>query len=548
MVATLISSRAVADSETPVAAPAARWPWLVVVALLAQMAVVMLLAGEGDALTYDEPAHLAGAIGNASDRDLDWNYEHPPLVKATVGLVLRLSGVESPAAEGSLPHYDDYVRGVEILDADGNDVDSIARTIRIVMTGFALMTGIGLFLLSRELFGPVAALVPLSLFTFLPDVLGHGRLLTIDLPVAGFILFTLWRLSKLRDTPTVGAAAIAGLWFGAALLTKYSAVFWSPVFLLLVVKQVQASAVNVRPVAVVQVAAAFVGVAAAMIWIGELLIEPALGFSQAVPADGSAALHSAVSWLPLPRPYEMGIRHVLHAADGRTSFLLGSTYDGGRIYYYPLVTAMKLPVATLGLVLAGLWAAARQRRREVDIVVLLPALAIYALAMVSPMNIGLRHVFPAMLLLLVPTGMIAARAGAPGRRVIVGVVVVAALTGLSSYPHHLSFVNGLWGGADSGPDLLADSNLDWGQDLLRLRDELGERPRGDVHLRNYAEYDPALYGLDVRVIDDGDDPANLEGWVVASITWVNLEPERWAPLGDPDERLANSYWAWDRRS
>ncbi|MEZ5167624.1 MAG: hypothetical protein R2695_14440 [Acidimicrobiales bacterium] len=170
---------------------------------------------------------------------------------------------------------------------------------------------------------------------------------------------------------------------------------------------------------------------------------------------------------------------------------------------------------------------------------------IYALAMVSPMNIGLRHVLPGLLLLLVPTaGLVGMRPAAFGAR---------SRRRSSSPPSRAC--------SCAAPPVVRQRRL--GRCVGRARARRGLEPRlgagppstgrraagatrGTVFLRNFGEYDASLYGLDVTMIDGATDPSTLRGWVVVSQTrWV-LEGERWAPFGPPDERLAGSYVAWDR--
>jgi hypothetical protein len=47
---------------------------------------------------------------------------------------------------------------------------------------------------------------------------------------------------------------------------------------------------------------------------------------------------------------------------------------------------------------------------------------------------------------------------------------VAAVEIATAHPHELSFFNALAGGPGGGRRFFVDSNLDWGQDLLRLKD------------------------------------------------------------------------------
>ena len=57
--------------------------------------------------------------------------------------------------------------------------------------------------------------------------------------------------------------------------------------------------------------------------------------------------------------------------------------------------------------------------------------------------------------------------------ILLGILVMNTLL---SYPHYLSFFNLIAGGRENGHRVLNDSNLDWGQDLKRLRGSLDANP------------------------------------------------------------------------
>jgi hypothetical protein len=80
-------------------------------------------------------------------------------------------------------------------------------------------------------------------------------------------------------------------------------------------------------------------------------------------------------------------------------------------------------------------------------------------------------------------------------------VLVAALLAwqaagtLLQHPYHLAFVNELGGGPRQGYLLVGDSNLDWGQDMAGLREELARRGIPRVKLSYFGSADPAHHGV-----------------------------------------------------
>ncbi|MBN1179627.1 MAG: hypothetical protein JXD18_10465, partial [Anaerolineae bacterium] len=63
------------------------------------------------------------------------------------------------------------------------------------------------------------------------------------------------------------------------------------------------------------------------------------------------------------------------------------------------------------------------------------------------------------------------------------------------HPHYLAYFNELAGGPLGGQRYLVDSNLDWGQSFVALREALDERNIDTLRLSYYTYADPAHYGI-----------------------------------------------------
>jgi len=85
-----------------------------------------------------------------------------------------------------------------------------------------------------------------------------------------------------------------------------------------------------------------------------------------------------------------------------------------------------------------------------------------------------------------------------------------ALESTSAYPHYLSFFNLAVGGAGNGHRYLLDSNLDWGQDLIRLKHwvELYNTPA--ICLSYFGTADPSYYGITYRPLPHVRNKRDLE--------------------------------------
>jgi hypothetical protein len=101
---------------------------------------------------------------------------------------------------------------------------------------------------------------------------------------------------------------------------------------------------------------------------------------------------------------------------------------------------------------------------------------------------------------------------------VIGLVATsAAFVAVRAYPDDLSYFNALAG--DHPEHMLVDSNLDWGQDLYRLRDTIAARHIGDtVRIAYFGTADPTAAGVPhARLLGLHE---RTTGWVAASETYL----------------------------
>lgn len=512
--------------------------YALVVVLLVQMLLVMVLSGREDVPTYDEPAHLASGVAYTSLHDLRFNPEHPPLAKALAGAFVSASGATIPSEGPEFTSFGDYSLGSRLLYGSGNDPDrvmALARTPIILLT--LVLAGL-VYVFARGLFGAAGGLLALAFLAFEPNVLAHGRLVTTDVPAALFLTATLWAVWRMeRRGVTPRSVVLVGVLLGLALATKYSALFFLPVVLsLCVVAAVRRT--PWRQGGALRGVKAAVGaglVAVVVVWSVYLAIDPRLGFDRTLPvADAARGLSARVAdLLPFPDAYRQGVRFVI-ASDqgGRASYLFGELYQNGRLIYYPAVLLMKTPITTLLAWLAATVVLVRCRRADVALYVGVPAVWMMLFASTSNTNIGVRHVMLVTVLGAVATGALAAS----GLRLRWLAAVLAAGTAISSLlaaPHHIPYVNLAFGGSSNAGDLMSDSNVDWGQDLKRLKDRLEQDYPGEVPwLLYFGTALPDAYGLQYRDALQAQ-PGEVRGLVAISITAKNsFYPGLGGPLAE----------------
>ncbi|MEU0791124.1 phospholipid carrier-dependent glycosyltransferase [Amycolatopsis sp. NPDC005961] len=482
--------------------PPRRWPLvLVVAALLAEMAIAMITTAVEQSPTIDEPVYVGTAVVYLDQHSLRYNPEHPPLGKLIIATGLAFTGAHlDPGFTG-----DQTQLGRHVLYESGDDPGRLMLAARLPVIVLTLLFGLVVFAFARELTGPAGGVTALALYAFSPDVIAHGSLATLDVPVAGFLLTSAWLLWRARRRPGL-YVPLAGLAFGAAVATKMSALAAVPVVLLLVVLSVWHARRGIGPQRTLRVlglgvaaAVSLTLLAVAVVWASYLVVDPRLHWTPPPDLPADHGLRALVDRLPLPRPYLDGMR-VQFAFEDRTwsTFLLGRYHAGALWYYLPVALLVKTPLATLALGLAGAVAlSAVPRLRPAAPYVLVPAAVLLAAAMTSTRDLGVRYaIFVPMFLAVAAAGVVAVRWR--WAHVAAGVLVVfAAVSSLRTFPYYLPYSNEAFGGPARTHLSLHDSNVDWGQDLGGLADRLRQDHPGErVWLVYKGSGVPSAYGID----------------------------------------------------
>ena len=194
---------------------------------------------------------------------------------------------------------------------------------------------------------------------------------------------------------------------------------------------------------------------------------------------------------PLPAEYILGFEDQYREASGKFQvYLLGHLTTEGWWYYYPLALLFKLPL--MFYILLGILVGALILRKLPLSVLLIaclivPVVAIVAFIIFTNIDIGVRY-----LLFLIPFACVAiAHLARPplvrSRKILLGFcLTVYAGSVLLYHPHYIAYFSEICGGSARGHRFLADSNLDWGQDLLRLRSFMQEKNIPSVAISHFG--------------------------------------------------------------
>jgi len=454
--------------------------------------------------TIDEPDNLAAGLEYLTTGRYLYHDENPPLARVFEAVGPRLAGERyrgGPAA---------YLEGVRILGS-GAHYDRILALARAGVLPFFWAASLVVFLWTRRVGGPLAAVLATALFTSLPPILALSAIANTDMALCATVpLAALLSLDWARD-PSRWRSVFLGLAIALACLSKFTAIPFLAAAWIAMAIVTRSSPVALwerrRAVAIV------LGAAALAIWAG-------YGFSFA----RVEFLHLR---LPAPR-FFTGLEKVwAHQHRGHPSFLLGQRSETGFWYYFPVVLGLKLPVAF------SILAAAGALRRELRLPLAFAA-AIVLAGMAARVNIGVRYVLPATAGLSILAGTAAARF----RYAAVPLLAWHLVSGALQHPDYLAYTNELAGGHPER--FVADSDLDWGQDMKRLAAFLEAQHADRVA---FDRFDRA-YPMPIRVVPA--DPAGpTAGWNAASITmWKVFGDPAWVDRAPPPIRIGRGILVW----
>jgi hypothetical protein len=458
-------------------------------------------------MTIDEGLHITSGYTILRTGDYRLVEEHPPLVKLLQAVPLL--PVPDLAEPTTLPFWESdiaatdsvrLVRATQSLIYPYQPIDRLVFAARVPVALLAVLLGAVVFRWATDLWGWPGGLMALFLLAFDPNILAHAAVAGTDLGAACFITLALFALARFLRRPTLRRLILAGITLGLAQGAKLSALLLLPVVVLLVLLAL--------PRRRFLYLLLLLGIGGVVLW-GLYGFE--IGSVPGVPIPVPAASHY-IPWQRLSQ----------HVADGHSAYLMGENSTQGWWTYFPIAFALKTPLPTLALLVAATVALSAGRRRSLldEASLLLFPLVYAASSLFGGLNIGYRHLLPALPPVFIFVARLAARALHPTPhisralgyvlRIICGVLLIWLLFGtIRLFPHYLAYFNELAGGPDGGWRYLADSNTDWGQaykDLARFQQE---REIGAVHLSAFIFYDPAIYGVVYEPLTPmrGDTPA-----------------------------------------
>lgn len=529
-----------AVAEKPYQAPA--WPerlraWLQAKSLLLSVAAVLVGTLRIVAIypvfnhTIDEPTHIGCGMEWLARGSYHLEPEQPPLARIFSALGPFLAGERS---EG---RTDSYKEGAAILYHNWKYERNLTLA-RLGTLPFFWLACAVLYMAGIRWYGRAQAAIAVVLFTLEPSILAHSSLATTDMALTATFGLALFVLIAWAEHPAPGPAlgAMMGFCCALAFLSKFSSLAFLPACVgLLLAWRIfsERGAAPLQRLLTLRHSSSLLTallVCAVTIWAGYRF--------------------HIKGGLPAPELFD-GLRALMgHQRDGHPSYLLGSISYSGFWLYYPVALGVKTPLGLLGLLGGGIAFAWRRRNDIVWFGPLCCIAGILAVGIYSDINIGTRHVLPIYFFFVLLASLFAWEWLGQGPRhtwMPWAVLVLAGwifLSGAINHPDYLAYFNEL---AGNQPErILADSDLDWGQDMLRLSARLRQlgaqsvtfSPFINAYLHDYHGF-PPIQPSDPVSPSPGWNAVSITVWKVARMGLMKTHPEvkLWPDLVEPSERV-----------
>ena len=551
----------------------ARYSHYVVIILIAIFVVISASSVWQKSTTWDEPFHLTAGVTQLQTGDPRLNADHPPLARLIAAIPTLFMSLGSVADN----------MGVAWEQADGvNSPNAFFGTIedralwpaRLMMLSFSVLLGALLYFWGLELFSPVRALLPLTLLVFCPPILANAPIVATDMPATSLMFASIYSWWRYLRVPNLKRLAWVCLAVGAAFAAKHTALLLVPLFIVLGATTFALPAVlsgtskfrlkiivgglliiALSTVLAIDLVYGFNGV---FLTPTEYILK-AKGFLSWIQIGANQLTHIWPMSLPVPLPfsYVSGLLALIGTVGekGHLTYFLGQTGNGGWSNYFVMLLLVKLPIATLLLIGVGMVKALEGFPKNAwnMMFLLLPPLLIISVASLGKMQIGIRHILPALPFLFLISGYALKGINNVGRTTLVSVFLVCNIISCwLIYPYYLMYFNFIGGGPEQGWRISVTGDS-WGQgdaDLLHWLQS---------HRVNSLAYLPDGWGgntlsrAGIRFslpgcTDTGELVAMHVERLVTTTTIEEANCYAWMRLREPDEKIGYSIFLYNSKN
>lgn len=500
-------------------------------------------------ITWDEPLHIASGYAKLITGDYRMNTEHPPLIAIIESAPLLLLK-PTLTLDDSWTNKNMIEFTKKFFFEDNKNPKQMLFYSRMPMILITILLGIIMYFWTKKMFGTTAALITLALYTFEPNILAHGILTTTDMGFTFFAILALCGYWKFFNSPTNKNLFLASITMGLAQLTKYTAIFLWPAYLIITLAHRKKIYFHTKSLCIIALTSILI-INAAYLFQGtgtpiaesmrkdttlnKELYSPEKTFSQ-----------DSISWfiadkIPsvLPYHYIKGLGFVINEGKSpNQNLVMGKSYENGALHYFVSAFAVKTTIAILLLLTLAIFLPQKNIRGTINWpFILIPAITILTALSIATKQTGIRYALIIIPLLIIwISGRICntkAFANKYFKTILYIIVAGHAISSLAAFPNYIAYYNEFIG-IENGWKYFTDSNTDWGQDFDKLVSYVKCKP--ETKIQYSGTTDLAFYGIEKNKAKEKCDTGTL---AISAQTTANKNFE-WLKKYEPFEKIGKS--------
>lgn len=438
----------------------------------------------------DELANIPGGL-NYLQTGRYTDATQPPLLRYLFAIPQWLMGLDVFAKDESGEYFwVEYAH--KFMFANKVNWQTIVSSARAIVIALTLAQIILVYFFSKKIWGNYAALAAAIFIAFEPNTIAHGELATLDLAFSLTFLWVIYALYQYTQIPDWKRFILLNLAVGVSFLTKFSALTlfvsipvtlfllrkkrdlhlgrfgWSPLILLFIVAasylfQVKSAGQDYQ-----------ISRPRLDIPIKDKIHEQA----QKYGLTGDQVLSAEIPLYDFWKGFGMQIFHAMFQDKWRKNdtyqYLLGDYADRGWRTYFTWTFLLKSTIPSIIFTFLFLFLLGKKvikktfETNALLLCLLLSPVLYFIVCSMGTINIGHRYLLPVYPFLAMGVGYIFAKSNQKMKYFVSFLLLFHVGSSLSVYPHHLSYFNEF----SRGEHYLSDSNIDWGQDMLFLQQDL----------------------------------------------------------------------------
>lgn len=427
---------------------------------------------------------------------------------------------------------------------------------RLPFVFIAVLLGFYVFRWAKELYGTLAGLFSLALYSFSPNVIANSTMAMTDFTAVAFMfvaLYYFWKFIKHKKNIYVTAT---GIFVGLSLLSKVSGFYIFPVFVMLSLsKDAKLFFRRIVKIVVIGIIAFFVIFSGYGFRIGTIasaypdhydmrvheVINEKFKDNEAI-RNGFYLLYEKTQ-LPAPTYFAMIGDVAWSSIEGRNGYLLGKIYEPGAKpwYHFIVVFFTKSTLGFLALLILSL-AYFRKCRKELidEMFLIVPFIFIFIVFSLNHFSSDLRHILISYPLMFVFTSKLV-NLKIKNQRFYYAILFMPLMLHIASsliiFPNYSSYFNEIIG-PGNGYKVLLGPNLDTSSELINLKKYMDANGINNLYLSYHGSVDPKEYGINYTYLpsthfqfwvpeyksykkeysDVTEDCSRKSGWIAVSAT------------------------------